>query len=678
MFKKWIFLCLAFLPGMCSNAQQTINGTTMPDYEQLKNMTPAQLEAFKKKMLKDATDKAATLSVQHNIPLKSDLLSPGEIKAPVKDLERLRLLPSQPPTRVEIVSSLQASSAQIRQGIPAPKLEEIKQKVNTLPIEEINNQAIASFYTDDPGGAMALMLEASAKAPDSLLLLNNLGAMLNISGVEHKGIPLLMHCLEKIPNSSTVLNNIGQGFMALGDMLKAAEYFNRCLLIDSLNIEANHSMGMLHYFKKEYNTAMAYFEQEMSIAIRSSTLAMAYRMGRKPDLRGIMQRRQQRSGRPQKDHFEEITMGKFSFPSLPGSADEIIKERYFYNVYAASIQAEQLSWMQHATQISTSYTTAQGNQHHGLYTELVNAMLDELQDEFTPEYLATFSQSDHDHLLSMITDNMNLLNQLKQPPTPEGTRVEAQEAYEIKFCRERLKPVADNMTYQLSSFIQPLVRKGEGRWKSYINQLVDIVQLDPSAANQALVYNAVAGYFNFLAVSMVRFPAWEIINMLPKCYKPTTNEEIDSLIQADRNWKLQCPSWLNAQAKIGTVSVKIDCDKYAIEAGESIVGGYEHEFKTGRSTLLLGPGTKAEFFGLTAKVKTQAFLTFDKDNQFADAGIRNSASVGISKTPINLGGGIQLGGNLASIEATSSVSIHGGYQQNGKANGIFKRLLPKK
>jgi len=676
MLHRWIILCLAIIHGMIVNAQQT-GITTIPDYEQLKNMTPAQLEAFKKKMLNEATGKAATPSAQANIQAKTDLLPPGEIKPPVKDIERLRLLPVQPPTRAAIVSSLQASSEQIRKGMPAPKLEEIKQKTNTLPVEEINSQAIASFYDDDPRGAIAMMLEASAKAPDSLLLLNNLGAMLNIHGAEDKGIPLLLYCLEKIPNSSTVLNNIGQGFMALGDMLKAAEYFNQCLAIDSLNIEANHSMGMLHYFRKEYNTAMTYFEQEMSVAMRSSTLAMAYRMGKKPNLRGIMQKRQQRSGRPQRNHFEEITMGKFSLPTLPGSADEIVKERHFYDVYAASIQAEQLSWMQHATQISVSYTNEQGSQHHGLYTELVNAMLEELQEEFTPEYLGAFSQSDHDHLLSMITDNMTLLNQLKQTPPPEGTRVEAQEAYEIKFCRERLKPVADNMVYQLSSFIQPIVRKGEGRWKAYINQLVEIVQLDPSPANQAMVYHAVAGYFNFLSVSMVSFPAWEIINMLPKCYQPTTNEEIDSLIQSDRNWKLICPSWLNAQAKIGTVSVKIDCDKYAIEAGETIIGGYEHEFKTGRSTLLLGAGTKAEFMGITAKAKTQAFLTFDKDNQFADFGVRNTESIGISKTPFNLGGGIQVGGNLASIEATSSISIHGGYQQNVKASGFFKRLLPK-
>lgn len=162
--------------------------------------------------------------------------------------------------------------------------------------------------------AILLMMELAVKQPDSLLVLNNLGAMLNKGGAEHKAAPILMHCLDKLPNSSIVLNNLGQSFMALGDLFKAADYFNQCLSLDSLNVEANHSMGMLHYFKKEYDAAMKYFEREMSVAIRRSTMLMAYKMGKKFNLRELTRRKHARSGRPEKNHFEEITMGKFSLP----------------------------------------------------------------------------------------------------------------------------------------------------------------------------------------------------------------------------------------------------------------------------------------------------------------------------------------------------------------------------
>lgn len=58
--------------------------------------------------------------------------------------------------------------------------------------------------------------------------------------------------------------------------------------------------------------------------------------------------------------------------------------------YAASIQAEQLFWLNNSTQISLKYSESYGKQHPGLYADLVQAMLDELSEEFTPEYLNNF------------------------------------------------------------------------------------------------------------------------------------------------------------------------------------------------------------------------------------------------------------------------------------------------
>jgi tetratricopeptide (TPR) repeat protein len=415
MSKQIVLLLISLITTITVAAQ-----TTIPNIEQLKKMTPAQLEAYKQKMIKDASEKASGLADKNNLPINKTMLPGTDLKPPVKDLKRLQLLPSQPPTRTELVNSLQQSVQQIQKGIPVPRVEEIKQITTTLPVEAINEKAIMDFYSDDPKGAVLMMMQTAARAPDSLLVLNNLGAMLNLHGAEHKAIPILQYCLQKLPASSTVLNNIGQSFMGLGDMLKAAAYFNQCLSIDSLNIEANHSMGMLHYFKKEYDAATKYFEREMSVAIRRSTLAMAYKMGKKFNLRGIMQRRRGINGRSQKDHFEEITLGKFSFPQLPGRARQIMAERPFYATYAASVQGEQLKWMGHATQIAANYTSAMGDQHPGLYSDLVTAMLEELTEEFTPEYLSAFTESDHQHIQEMLSQNTNMLIQLKCPEIPGG------------------------------------------------------------------------------------------------------------------------------------------------------------------------------------------------------------------------------------------------------------------
>lgn len=664
---KQISLFLAVLIAtVCVRAQQP------PDYEQIKKMTPAQLDVYKQKVIKEANEKALSIADKNNLSIPASQLPGTSITPPVKDVQRLNLLPSQPPTRAALVSSLQQSAQQIQKGIPGPKIQEIQQAVNTLPVEAINEKAIMEFYGDDLKGAVAMMLEASVKTPDSLLLLNNLGAMLNMCGAEEKAIPILQYCLQKIPGSSTVLNNIGQSFMGLGDMLKAAAYFNQCLSIDSLNIEANHSMGMLHYFKKEYDAAMKYFERELSVATRSSTLAMAYKMGKKFNLRAIMQRRNRLYGRPEKNHFEEITMGKFGFPQLPGKALQIRESRQEFSKYGASVQAEQLLWMGHASQIAAGYSAENGKQYPGLYTELVNAMLEELQEEFTPEYLVAFEQGDYDHIQETLTLHYDLLAKLHCPPIPEGTGIEAQEAYEIKCCRQQKQPIVDKMVYDIGSYIQPIIRKGEGRWKSYINQLVEIVQLDPSPGNQMLVYNAVGGYFNFLSVSMVSFPLWEVNNMLPKCFSPYTEAELDSLIESDRDWKVNCPPWLNAKIDFKGMAVSFDCSKYTIEAGSGIAGAYEYEFKTGKSTLLVGPATKAEFLGIKGTLKNQAFITFDRNKEFADFGVRSTAEASVSANPFKLGPSIKLGGTLAGVGITNSWSINNGFQSSTSGKGLFK------
>jgi hypothetical protein len=435
-------------------------------------------------------------------------------------------------------------------------------------------------------------------------------------------------------------------------------------------------MGMLCYFKKEYDAAMTYFEREMSVAMRRSTLAMAYKMGRKFNLRAIMQRRQRRSGRPQKNHFEEITLGKFSFPDLPHTIRQMMAEKRSFATYAASVQTERMTWLGYASQLSLNYTNEMGNQHPGLYHDLAMAMLEELHEEFTPEYLNAFTPEDQQHLLEIISNYSRTIISVKCPPAPALSGVDAQEAHEIKCCRELKEPVADKMVNEIGSYVQPIIRKGEGRWKAYINQLVEIAQLDPGAANQAMVYHAVEGYFNFLSLGVLQASTADVSNLIPACFKSYTNTELDSLIESDQAWKIDCPAWLNVEVDFDGLVLKVDCNKYAIEVGESIMGGFEHEFKSGRSTLLLGPASKAEFLGLTAEFKTQLFLAFDNNKQFADFGVKNTGELGITGTPIHFIPGVKLGGNLAGIEVSNTISINGGWTNEKEWKGAAALFFP--
>lgn len=668
--KKLLILLVAILLFIASFAQKKTTIPALPDMNAIMKMTPAEREAYKQKMIKESSKQAEQIAKQYNLNVNTAVLPGYESKPPVKDVKRLALIPSRPPTRTELVSEIQNSMAVVRKGIPPPRIEQIQQFTNNVKVERIHDAAVTSFYNNNPEEGVYLAMMAAKEAPDSALFLNNLGAMLNMVNVQHKAVPILQYALQKFPESSTILNNLGQSFFGLGDLFKAAEYLNRCLSIDSLNIEANHSMGMMHVFKKEYDQAMKYFNREMSQAMRASTMAEAYRMGKKFDLTAMAKRKHARSGAPDKDFFEEINLGKFKMPDMPITALEAKMNKPEYDNFGASVQAEMLFWSNNAQKINMAYKASDGDKYPGVYHSLVQAMLDELSEEHPAGYLNYYPKQDAEITKEIIDKYSKLLIQVKCD-IPPGLSIEAQEAYETKCCEEKKRPIADKMLSELSGHITPIIRKGQGRWKSYINQLIAIVQLDPSAANQMVVYNAVSGYFNHLSWGML-FYSSEINNLLPSCVDKYDPQAIDSLIESDRKWRLDCPPWLNIEINLEGAAVKMDCNKYVIETGEVLMGAFEHEFKSGKSTLLFGSGMKGGLFGDLVKLETkgQFFISFDNNKQFADFGWKNTSEASISGTPIPFRK-VKIGGNAMGVEISNSISINGGLNSDIERKGAF-------
>ena len=642
------------------------------DINKLMKMTPAEREAYKEQVIKQQSDAAVTIAKKNNLNVDVTTFPGYEIKPPVKNVAKLALIPSRPPTRQELVSGVQQSIDQLKQGIPAPKMQEIQQFSASQSIAAIHDAAVMSFYNNNPSEAVMLMMKAVSKAPDSLLIINNLGAILNLTGVEHKAIPLLQYCLDKLPESSTVLNNLGQGFMGLGDLPKATDYFTKCLAIDSLHVEANHSMGMLHMFKKEYDQAMKYFEREMSVAMRKSTMARAYKMGKKFNLREIARRKHNRNGRPQKNHFEEITMGKFAMPSFPATAAEIKLRKPELDAYSASVQMEAMFWLNLVNTTNMNAAKRKGDQYPGIYSDLAKAMLEELHKEFTPQYLYNYTDADARWIKDRMETGALEINKVKCPEPPAGMSLEAQHAMEVKCCEEKRRPLADATVAALGGYLQPILSVGQQRWKSYINQLVAIAELDPDAANQSMVYGAVSGYFNYLSWGSLYFTTGDINNLLVMCEDDYKQQEMDSIIASDQLWRMNCPAWLNVEVDLGGAAIKADCNKYVIEAGQGIVGAFEHEFKSGKSTLLLGPGVRGEFLKGMVKLeaKTQVYITFDNNKEFSDFGVKNTLEAGVSGTPIGMGP-IKLGGNVAGIEISNSMGINSGYQESVEKKGVI-------
>lgn len=659
--KKFLSILILLVLAMGATAQ-----FKMPDVNKMMSMTPAQREKYADSMKKVMSQQVVEMGEKYGIPVDETVLPGYEIKPPVKDIARLSLIPSRPPTRTELVQQVQQSREQLRSVMPKTDVAEVEKFSAQHSVEQIHGAAITNFYSNQPEKALMMMMKVAMEQPDSAMAWNNLGALYNLAGVPHRAIPMLQHALQQVPGSGMILNNIGQCFLALGDMAKARSFLEQALAADSLNPDANHSMGLLHMWANNYDKAMACFNRELEVCVRGSTLAMAAKMGKKFDLRALKKKRDAMSGRKEKDHFAEIGLNKFKVPPFPQTVAEAYEQAPLFRDIATGVGEEMMFWM------NSPIPPHDGDRHAGVYHELVKALLEELDEDFPPAYLQNDNDDDLATAMEILNKYEKQLRDIKCPQPPPGSSFEVQQAYEIKCCLEIQQPIISARISEYGAFWEKKMTAAQYRWKSYLNEMISIVQLDPSPANKLAVYRAVGAYFATVARFMSYSGTAEAVKYaLPKCDTMYTSKEADSVITANRDWDLKCPAFLNMEVDLGFGKIKADCSKYAVEFGKALLGGYEHDFKTGSSTLLIGAGVKADFFAKIGKagIKEMLYITWDKNNDFADFGVRTKAEISIGDAAQV--GPIKVGGTIIGIEATLQNGINTGLTSSVKGKGAL-------
>jgi hypothetical protein len=107
-------------------------------------------------------------------------------------------------------------------------------------------------------------------------------------------------------------------------------------------------------------------------------------------------------------------------------------------------------------------------------------------------------------------------------------------------------------------------------------------------------------------------------------------------------------------------------------------GSYEHDFRTGTSTLAGGLGLKAKFFAGAggADLKQMVYVSFDNNNQFSDFGLKGTASVKIGDTPAGIADGIaKVGGTVAGVEGGYTLGLNSGFSSNVKGKGVIADFI---
>ena len=639
----------------------------MPDVNKMMKMSPAELEAYKKEMQKKYSTQAKQIAKQANFKLDEMTLPDFKVQLPSKDIKRLSLLPTQPPTLIQISDMLRTTKQQIEKVVKPTVTQEVKKIVEGQNAVTLQQSAIGEFYADRPEQSLLLAIEAALKDVNDQTGWNNVAAIMNMTGLQHKAIPILMNQLQNDPNNSMMLNNMGQAYLGLGDIGVAEMFLKQCLKQDPLNPEANRSIGMIKFFYEQYEEGMQYFEKELQVAYRRSTMSLLKSKNRSFN---IYQLRKKRNV-PQRDFFGELSFPDFKVPALPEKTDQTAEAKVRGESFSQSVMAETLYWNSRAS-LSEEEIKRDGQLLPGIYADYVDALLKDLFEVYTPKELAFFNDQDLNYMKLLLDDYGNKRMAAKCPPAPPGAGMG--DVYQRKCC-DILKPIDDAFVAEYNAFITRVGKRALGTWKVYLNDLINIVSLDPSAGNRIMVYRNLQQYFVVLAQC---WGSGQFIDPPMECSVSLTTAEADSLIASSRNLDLSCPSWLNVEIDVKVAKIKADCNKYVIEAGKFWQANYEHNFRTGTTTLAAGVGGEAKFFGGIggAELKGMFYVSFDNNNQFSDAGIMGKAEVKIGDTPFTFaGGGGSAGGIVGSTEGTIKLGINSGFTSGVEGNGALAEVV---
>lgn len=597
-------------------------------------MSPDEQKKYAEQLKKQLGQQAQENADALDISFDPSTLPGATVNIPVKNFRKLSAIPVTPPTRQQMLSQVAKMEIALKKSVSPQLVQEVEQFEAAKSVKEIQQASIGGWYNNNPQAALLLNMKAVQKGPDDIASWNNLAAQYNMTGMEHLAVPILQNLITQKPNSAVLLNNLGQAYLGMGELNKAIQHLERCLKIDDLHPEANHSMAMIKTHLKDIEGAARHFEKEMMVASRRSSLAQLKKnaVAKKLNLAALRKRKLQLDGKDNKNFFEEINLGEFRIPDLPHTSEAASTWFSENSAIVMAMQAEMFFWNE-AAKADPEKLKLEGKRKTGLYHDLVDILLSELGDDFSPR-LGLIGESEANHLTQIGNNYYKKLNEVvcPQPPNDRPSSREVLEAYQRKCC-DLKKPLTDNYVAEYNAFLDARIQIAQAVWKEYINGMISVVQLDPSEANKRVVYATVGAYFTFLITTMQA-----VMQEGPpmECYfAKMDSKQADSLLkQSKRDYKIECPDWLKLKVNFKVAKFSADCEAFSVEADvyKILTVGAEKKFKTGTSTLYVGASVDGTLFKdvLSAEVNQQFYIVFDSNNQFADLGMRGGGSFDIA------------------------------------------------
>ena len=648
IFLKYFMIKIFLICFLLSFSAQFISA--QPTQAEIDKMMK-QAEEMMKKYGKDSTVNKAMKDAMKNQPANNNSVANGSLyadpgdygnvdnwKFPAKNIALLSSLPKKIFTKAELVSFLNDVYAQLSKKLPdgiSSSVQSIAAKYNNDG-NKMAAAAVAGWYTDYREESLLLIIKAAINNPDDELLLNNCAAILNMSGIEQKAIPILKYILQSYPGSSMVLNNLGQAYAGLGDTDTAMVYLGRCIKIEPENSEANNTAGQIEATKGNKEKAIEYFEKSIKSAYTKTAALKLRKIKKDSKIVPLV--------RPRVKIPEYFNLFKYQLPEQCTSVENaavakaehaafyemIIKQAQMYGGKIAPLVQKQALQSMKPTGRKLKKDEFMAHPFYELCGIMARDILSDYQKEMSDfnsggrvfkKYFSDMSslENEYQSTLKIINDGF----------TERGKGCgEGKPNHNCPSDEERCTAynnLANQYLPKFAALTEDWQRKNILVHQKYFDELVywHYLSLHPGDNDVFLLtyYGFILEYLH----TMGRICKTKIIE--PCKFTPAIKTSKDS----NAINEMDCPLEIEIPFLVG--KFELNCEKFSFKAGEGVVFGYEKNFKTHQSTVSVGIGLKLELeakvgpakAGVSTSVGETLFITFDGENKFSDGGLKFDA-----------------------------------------------------
>lgn len=556
-----------------------------------------------------------------------------KIELPKKDSIKLKNIPKKTFSAEELRAYITDLHTQIAKKLPAATVSKVNQMLNEAKTPgDIETGAMLAYHGGAYEEAVLLITKGASQSGDGILL-TNAGAILDMTGLSDKAIPILRTVVAQNPSNFIAQNNLGQAYTALGQLDSALYYFGRCLSFSSEHPEANNTAGVIEL--KRGNTAKA--QQHFENSIRGGYNASAY-----AGLKHILKN---------KTRIAHLIRPKIKMPEYFNQFKYKLPRQQLTIIEAAAVEQEQKQFRETIMAAARVYQTiakeaekAFAKRTPGQFNAAIYAKVQKGESYLRPFQLLGATM-EAETILEYNDDTRDLqhFNTVNRQQYKD-LELEYKKKYDAiwkrygekdddccgegdvsccnddGFCRE---------TNSLKNQYLPKFAALNEEYQSR-NLQVEIKHLDnllywgffaamDKEDYKMRFYQRVTSYLRTLQ-------RLDVIKILKPCqYEPDEEKEKE---EKEAVKEMDCP--FSLQIPLGVAKISIDCESWSVKAGKGVVFRYEKNFVSRQSTMSLGLGgelfdSDVKYGGLDLKLNMSMFLTFDARGNLSDGGLVSEA-----------------------------------------------------